>query len=114
MLEISEQSLILNEHSEKCTIGRDKSSAVVATHGAASRLHATIECKRGVYVLEDLSTNGTYVIKKDQPPVYVHRDTLTLDGTGFIATGFLPEKESPEMAESDGRISYVTRVGENV
>ena len=114
VLEIGEQSLILNEHSEKCTIGRDKSSTVVATHGAASRLHATIECKRGVYVLEDLSTNGTYVVKKDQPPVYVHRDTLTLDGTGFIATGFLPEKQSPEMAESDGRISYVTRVGENV
>ena len=97
---------MIDEHSEKCTIGRDTNSAVTTTHSAASRLHATIECKQGVYVLEDLSTNGTYVIKPEQPPVYVHRDKLTLDGSGYIATGFLPEKDSTD------KISFVTRLAE--
>jgi len=106
LLRFGEQSLVLDEHSEKCTIGRDTNSAVAATHSAASRLHATIECKQGVYILEDLSTNGTYVIKPEQPPVYVHRDKLTLDGSGFIATGFLPEDNSAD------KISFVTRLAE--
>jgi len=109
LFEIGDQSLVLNENSDKCTIGRDASSTIVATHGGASRMHATIECKQGVYVLEDLSTNGTYVIKKDQPPVYVHRDSLTLDGEGVIATGFSPEQET---ATSDDTICFVTRLGE--
>ena len=64
LLRFGEHSLVLDERSEKCTIGRDTNSAVIATHSAASRLHATIECKQGVYVLEDLSTNGTYVINQ--------------------------------------------------
>jgi len=106
LLRFGEQSLVLDEHSEKCRIGRDTENAVTTTHSAASRLHATIECKQGVYVLEDLSTNGTYVIKPEQPPVYVHRDKLTLDGSGYIATGFLPEKGSTD------KISFVTRLAE--
>lgn len=106
LLRFGEHSLVLDEHSEKCTIGRDTNSVVTTTHSAASRLHATIECKQGVYVLEDLSTNGTYVIKPEQPPVYVHRDKLTLDGSGYIATGFLPEKDSTD------KISFVTRLAD--
>jgi len=94
LCKIGDQSLVINERSEKCTIGRDTNNTIVATHVAASRLHASIECKQGVYVLEDLSTNGTYIIKDNQPPVYVHRDSITLDGAGVIATGFLPEKDS--------------------
>ena len=107
LLKIGEQSLVLDEHSDKCTIGRDTGSTITATHSAASRLHATIECKQGVYVLEDLSTNGTYVIKPEQPPVYVHRDKLTIDGSGYIATGFLPEKDSTD------KISFVTRLADS-
>ena len=106
LLRFAEHSLVLDEQSDKCTIGRDTNSSVVATHSAASRLHATIECKQGVYVLEDLSTNGTYVIKPEQPPVYVHRDKLTLDGSGYIATGFLPEHDSTD------KISFVTRLAQ--
>jgi len=110
LLEIGGDSLVLGEGSGKCAIGRQKcpdtSDTLIATHTAASRLHATIHCKQGVYVLEDLSTNGTYVVKKDQPPVYVHRDTLTLDGEGIIATGFLPEAEA--IAKGDA-ISFVIR-----
>jgi len=106
LIEFDGQSLVLNEQLEKCTIGRDLTSTVIATHSAASRLHATIECKQGVYVLQDLSTNGTYVIKNDQPPVYVHRDTLTLDGAGLIATGFMPDEN---LNDGEDTISFVTQ-----
>jgi len=74
------------------------------------RLHASIECKQGVYVLEDLSTNGTYIIKDNQPPVYVHRDSITLDGAGVIATGFLPEKDSLRNCIGLQRAEFWSRV----
>jgi adenylate cyclase len=78
-------------------------------HTAASRVHATVECKQGKYVLEDVSTNGTYVIKDGQPFVFVHRDSVTLDGSGILATGFLPKDED----DSHGAIRFVTRQAED-
>ena len=91
--EFSGQSLVMNEHSENCTIGHDAANSIWVTHSASTRTHAIITFNQGAYVLENLSVNGTYVIKKDKPPIFVLRDTLTLDGFGIIAAGFLPENE---------------------
>jgi len=100
-----DKSITLKSDGQKCTIGRSNDSTVQAMHTAASRVHATIECKQGKYVLEDTSTNGTYLIKNGQPYVFVHRDSVTIDGAGVLATGFLPKDK-----EDEGRaIRFVTR-----
>lgn len=89
-------SLTLKSNGQSCTIGRSDDHTLQAMHTAASRLHATIECKQGKYVLTDVSTNGTYLIKNGQPFVFVHRDSITLDGAGILATGFLPKDKEDE------------------
>ena len=100
-----DKTVTLGKNSQKCVIGRGEDSTLQTPNTAASRLHATIECKQGKYVLEDVSTNGTYVIKNGQPFVFVHRDSVTLDGAGILATGFLPKDE----ADRGISIHFVTR-----
>ena len=104
-LSIGDKTVSLVSNGQKCTIGRSEDNTLQAIHDAASRVHATIECKQGKYVLEDVSTNGTYVIKNGQPFVFVHRDSVTLDGAGILATGFLPKDE----ADKGRAIQFVTR-----
>ncbi len=99
------KTVVLQSNGQKCTIGRSDDNTLQAMHTAASRVHATIECKQGKYVLEDISTNGTYVIKNGQPYVFVHRDSVTIDGAGILATGYLPKDEQDE----GGAIQFLTR-----
>lgn len=107
MLELSsgDRSVKLSSHGDKCSIGRGSENDMQTSHNTASRLHATISCKQGKFYLEDASTNGTYVIKDNQQSVFVHRESITLDGMGVVTTGFLPEDAS---LEQDGAIRYAT------
>jgi predicted component of type VI protein secretion system len=52
----------------------------------ASREHARIECRRGKFILTDMSTNGTYV-QTPEGPSYLRREDLVLSGEGRIALG---------------------------
>lgn len=91
------QSATLAADGDSCSIGRGEDNQIITAHGAASRVHATIERKQGKFVLADRSTNGTYVAKSGQPAVFVHRDSITLDGTGVMAVGFMPD-DNPDSA----------------
>ena len=53
---------------------------------AVSREHARIECRRGKFVLTDMSTNGTYVLTSEGPS-YLRREDIVLIGEGKIALG---------------------------
>lgn len=105
-LSAKDQAVTLSTDSSTCTIGRSSKNSLQAIHDAASRVHATIEYKQGKYVLEDVSTNGTYVIKNGQPFVFIHRDSITLDGAGTIHTGFLPN----DKADDEMSIRFVSRL----
>ncbi len=85
------QQTSLSADGDSCSLGRGEDNGVVTSHGAASRVHATIDRKQGKFVLTDRSTNGTYVAKDGQPAVFVHRDSYNLDGSGVIAVGFMPD-----------------------
>jgi len=56
---------------DRITIGRSENNDVVLADTMVSRLHAVIEKRRGQYLLEDHSTNGTYLdevrIQGNQP-----------------------------------------------
>ncbi len=108
ILEISSggRSVTLADHGDKCSIGRGSENDLQTTHETASRLHATISCKQGKFFLEDASTNGTYVIKNQQQSVFVHRESISLDGVGVVTTGFLPEDSTIEQA---GVINFTAR-----
>lgn len=68
-------------------LGRATSCEVVVDSPLVSRLHATIEYRRGKFVIADQSTNGTYVRGEDGNEVYLRREDLPLRGHGVIGLG---------------------------
>ena len=67
-------------------LGRGKKADMVVNDSMASREHARIECRRGKFVLTDMSTNGTYVRTPDGLS-YLRREDIVLSGQGQIALG---------------------------
>ena len=67
-------------------LGRGKKADMVINDSMASREHARIECRRGKFILTDMSTNGTYV-ETQEGPSYLRREDIVLTGQGKIALG---------------------------
>ncbi|MDX1432257.1 MAG: adenylate/guanylate cyclase domain-containing protein [Gammaproteobacteria bacterium] len=67
-------------------LGRGQKADVVVNDSMASREHARIECRRGKFILTDMSTNGTYV-ETQEGPSYLRREDIVLSGQGKIALG---------------------------
>lgn len=93
--EVKTARLKLNYHAESAELmhdtlpfilGRGKKADMVVNDTMASREHARIECRRGKFILTDMSTNGTYVITPEGPS-YLRREDLVLSGQGRIALG---------------------------
>jgi class 3 adenylate cyclase len=77
-------------------MGRVASNDLVVDADLVSRLHARIEHRKGKFTLNDLSTNGTYVVVDGGEPQFVRRDSLILKGCGLIGLGRAPSPGSPE------------------
>ncbi len=61
-----------------------------------SRCHFQIEFRDGHFVLQDCSTNGTYVTIDGQPQQHLKRSELILQGTGLISLSLAAYKD-PEL-----------------
>jgi adenylate cyclase len=62
-----------------------------------SRLHAKIELARGRFLLIDQSTNGTFVLNADGKESFVRRDSVVLQGQGYIGLGKLPDPAAADV-----------------
>ena len=76
----------LSQDMDTLILGRGKKADMVINDSMASREHARIECRRGKFILTDMSTNGTYV-HTSEGPSYLRREDLVLVGDGRIALG---------------------------
>jgi adenylate cyclase len=74
--------------------GRDPESDLVLKGPQVSRAHATIEHRRGKYVLVDHSTNGTWLMLDARPPVRLHREEFGLVKQGCVVFGVIDSEES--------------------
>jgi hypothetical protein len=81
------QALEMDDVAPPFTLGRDATSSLVVEAEWVSRNHALIECKRGLFVLSDRSTNGTYVRFGDDDELRLHRDEVHLRRSGIISLG---------------------------
>jgi len=80
--------------------GREKSKvSFEINHSKVSRRHCTISLKQGKFILEDHSTNGTYVEHSDRPTTFVHRESYALIGSGALKLGY-------EDADEEFQIHY--------
>ena len=69
------------------TLGRGEDNDIVVPVRRASRLHGRIELRQSVFVLVDLSTNGTYVRIDGGDELVLRREALPLHGAGLIGLG---------------------------
>lgn len=77
----------LNPRSEPFTVGRDPNSSLVVDNEWVSRNHATIEYKRGWFMIADRSTNGTFLKLGEDDEMRLHRDEVHLRKSGTISFG---------------------------
>jgi pSer/pThr/pTyr-binding forkhead associated (FHA) protein len=86
-----QQFVVTPEHST-LSIGRHRENDVMIDDARVSRRHATIRLRHGKFVLRDESTNGTLVMTEDGRSIALHREDLTLQGSGRL--GVTPEAGS--------------------
>ena len=81
------------------TFGRSAENDVLVESDSVSRNHASVEWLRGRYVLNDFSTNGTYLLKGGTDPEFVRRESIWLERSGRIGFGFDPRGESSNVVK---------------
>ncbi len=87
LLRYRSQAFEIDELAPPFTLGREAGNDVVIETEWVSRTHATIEYKRGHFVLGDRSTNGTWVKLGDADELRLHRDEIHLRRSGTISLG---------------------------
>jgi class 3 adenylate cyclase len=73
-------------------IGRDETNGLTVSAECVSRHHLQLRCKDGQVLLIDNSTNGSFIHRNGQNPLFVRRETVVLDGMGLIGVGAAPSK----------------------
>ncbi|HLU77056.1 MAG TPA: adenylate/guanylate cyclase domain-containing protein [Burkholderiales bacterium] len=81
------QELELSGVDREFTIGREPGCDLVTPQPRASRLHGRIEYRGGVFVLLDLSANGTFVQFEGDREFVLRRSFVPLRGRGRIGLG---------------------------
>ncbi len=95
-LELSRQGQVhqLTKHSSVLTIGRDNQCTLSVDGDRVSRQHAQLEWSAGQIEISDTSTNGTYIHRVGEAPLFVRRETIVLKGRGSIGLGCLPDEDA--------------------
>jgi adenylate cyclase len=79
------------------TIGRNVDNDMVICDDYTSRHHVQILFRKGKFVLIDQSTNGTFIVAKDQSQAFIHREEYVLLDQGWIGLGELRFSEHPDV-----------------
>lgn len=88
LLRYREQAIELDELAPPFSLGREASNNLMVDAEWVSRTHATIEYKRGYWVIGDRSTNGTWVRLGEADELRLHRDEIQLRSkAGTISLG---------------------------
>ncbi len=69
------------------TIGRDRANTLVVRHARASRVHASIDSRSGLFIIKDSSSNGTFLTSPDGSNTVLHQREILLPATGQLRFG---------------------------
>ena len=87
---------------DKLEIGRDPESGLRISSSFVSRHHARIEHHQGKFVLEDTSSNGTFLVPHMQSKIQLLREKAILHGNGMIYLGADPDSTASEPIRFQG------------
>ena len=91
------QNRIASDDHRTFVIGRGVQSDLLCKTRLASRTHATLEFRRGKFLLTDQSSNGTFVKTDDGENIFLRRQELMLWGSGYIGLGEEAGGDSPDV-----------------
>jgi adenylate cyclase len=97
-------SVVRRRAEETVVIGRDLACHIVVTDAKASRQHCTIEKRLDRFMLQDHSTNGTFVTVAGELEIVLHRESFTLRQRGWIAFG---QRLAPEGSARDEAVEFL-------
>ncbi len=86
-LSVSQNERAFTSQDAPITIGRESVCALTIASQFASRVHAHVEYRRDKFVLQDRSTNGTFVTSDSGQEVFLKGESLPLSGHGIISLG---------------------------
>ena len=89
------QTYKISSHTPYLNLGRQSQNNLVIRDKSASRFHASIELKNDKFVLNDHSTNGTFVYPQEGKPYRVKQTKTYLEGTGVFCLGEDSGLDSP-------------------
>ena len=85
---LGNQIIEVNDQRNCVTMGRQAHNDLVVQDTRASRSHARIELRRGkFYLIDEQSSNGTYLLAQEKESVRVRHDEVILSGQGVIGLG---------------------------
>jgi class 3 adenylate cyclase len=93
-LTVGDQTVVLDEHNVTLTIGRMDYNDIVIDLSWVSRSHVSIENRKGIFMLADKSSNGTYVYPDGGEMKFVLRSEHLLTGKGVILLGMEKGQEN--------------------
>lgn len=93
VLEHGGRHYTIHQQTPSFLIGRDPHCQLVVASTMASRQHASIQWRRGKFVLADRSTNGTFIVPEGGRPIHLRREEFVLQGAGRIGLGEQPRPD---------------------
>lgn len=82
-----DNTMTLKPGNPDLTMGRGDDSDIQIDSNLTSRIHAHLSFHETNFVLEDRSTNGTFVRIDQDEEVYLHNEQIVLRGSGVISLG---------------------------
>ncbi|MDQ7048689.1 MAG: adenylate/guanylate cyclase domain-containing protein [Enterobacterales bacterium] len=95
-LEVNGLQYFLDSDGGEINLGRNPDCELVIGVELASRHHAKISVQRGLFVISDQSTNGTYLQPLGDEVIFLRRGELALKGKGLISLGAKPSDTSSQ------------------
>jgi len=80
-----DQAVVCSREHRSVVIGREYGCGVMVSDRTASRRHCTVELRGGQFVVQDHSTNGTYVTIDNERSVLLKGEDLALRRYGWIS-----------------------------
>jgi len=97
-----DHAVVCSRENESVVVGRAPGCALVVADLTVSRRHCTITLRDGRFVLQDHSTNGTYVTVEGGADILAQSEEVILGPRGRIGFGRPPDAGLPEAVEYDG------------
>jgi class 3 adenylate cyclase len=104
------QEIIVDVQRPVISIGREDFNDIVIKYSWISRTHAYIENRSGAFIVNDKSTNGTYIYPSDSEPIYINKGEHRLVGKGVILLGRDTQTDVNHMNhQSSDTVEYIIK-----